>query len=274
MRYDLLDAQACVDWAVDQLPSLEARINAWLCLNVVVEVEDAGAEVPNNVLVAVRREELPRSFNVEIGAYLDTMRSSLDILASVLAGRYGVCAPENAYFPITRSEARFRAKGSRSANFVAGLPPAERKRLEALKPYHGGNDDLWSLHQLDMIRKHRRLLTVIAEPDFFSVEGTGVYQHFTPVATGFMRADNVSERKVVLGLMAKDAPPYGMKLLDWARRQGALSWELRAATSLARLWRDQHRVEEARALLGRFTAASPKASQRLTCKQRRAFCRN
>ncbi len=37
--------------------------------------------------------------------------------------------------------------------------------------------------------------------------------------------------------------------LDWARRQGALSWELRTASSLARLWRDQHRVEEARELL-------------------------
>jgi predicted ATPase/DNA-binding winged helix-turn-helix (wHTH) protein len=45
--------------------------------------------------------------------------------------------------------------------------------------------------------------------------------------------------------------------LDWAHRQGALSWELRAASSLARLWRDQHRVKEARAVLGsvyaRFT---------------------
>jgi len=27
--------------------------------------------------------------------------------------------------------------------------------------------------------------------------------------------------------------------LDWARRRGALSWELCCATSLARLWRDQ-----------------------------------
>jgi predicted ATPase len=37
--------------------------------------------------------------------------------------------------------------------------------------------------------------------------------------------------------------------LDWARRQGALSWELRAATSLARLLRDQERRAEAPALL-------------------------
>jgi predicted ATPase len=37
--------------------------------------------------------------------------------------------------------------------------------------------------------------------------------------------------------------------LDWARRQGALSWELRAATSLARLLSDQGRSPDAMALL-------------------------
>lgn len=37
--------------------------------------------------------------------------------------------------------------------------------------------------------------------------------------------------------------------LDIARRQNALSWELRTATSLARLWKDQHRVDVARELL-------------------------
>jgi predicted ATPase/DNA-binding winged helix-turn-helix (wHTH) protein len=45
--------------------------------------------------------------------------------------------------------------------------------------------------------------------------------------------------------------------LDWARRQGALSWELRAATSLARLLYDENRSTEAMALLAaiynRFT---------------------
>ena len=45
--------------------------------------------------------------------------------------------------------------------------------------------------------------------------------------------------------------------IDVARRQGALSWELRSATSLARLWRGQRGVNDARQLLGpvyrRFT---------------------
>jgi predicted ATPase/DNA-binding winged helix-turn-helix (wHTH) protein len=60
---------------------------------------------------------------------------------------------------------------------------------------------------------------------------------------------------------APDAPAAAENLfqqgLDWARRQGALSSELRCATSLARQWHDQARSEEARQLLppiyNRFT---------------------
>jgi predicted ATPase/DNA-binding winged helix-turn-helix (wHTH) protein len=53
------------------------------------------------------------------------------------------------------------------------------------------------------------------------------------------------------------AEDHFRQALDLARQQGALSWELRAATGLARLFRDQARSEEARELLApvydRFT---------------------
>jgi predicted ATPase len=42
--------------------------------------------------------------------------------------------------------------------------------------------------------------------------------------------------------------------LEVAREQGAMFWELRTATSLARLWRDQKRVKEARELLAEVCA--------------------
>jgi predicted ATPase len=48
---------------------------------------------------------------------------------------------------------------------------------------------------------------------------------------------------------APAAEDHFRQALDWARRQGALSWELRAATSLARLLRDQGRTADASALL-------------------------
>ncbi len=53
------------------------------------------------------------------------------------------------------------------------------------------------------------------------------------------------------------AEKHLLRSLDWAHRQQALAWELRAAMSLARLWQTRHRVAEARELLGsvyaRFT---------------------
>ena len=56
---------------------------------------------------------------------------------------------------------------------------------------------------------------------------------------------------------AAAAEDHFRQALDWARRQAALSWELRAATSLARLLRDRDRIGEARDLLApiyeRFT---------------------
>ena len=56
---------------------------------------------------------------------------------------------------------------------------------------------------------------------------------------------------------AAAAEEHFRQALDWARRQGALSWELRAATSLARLLRDRDRIGEAPDLLApiydRFT---------------------
>jgi predicted ATPase len=55
---------------------------------------------------------------------------------------------------------------------------------------------------------------------------------------------------------AAAAEDHFRQALDWARRQGALSWELRAATSFARLLR-RDRIGEARELLApiydRFT---------------------
>jgi predicted ATPase len=48
---------------------------------------------------------------------------------------------------------------------------------------------------------------------------------------------------------AAKAQAYFGRALSVARAQQAKSWELRAATSMARLWRDQRKPQEARELL-------------------------
>src|SRR5262249_14307598 len=49
--------------------------------------------------------------------------------------------------------------------------------------------------------------------------------------------------------VAAAAEEHFLRALDGARRQNALSWELRGATSLARLWHQQRRTSQARNLL-------------------------
>ena len=54
--------------------------------------------------------------------------------------------------------AEFAAGNYKGFKFIKGLPDAQRAIIETLKPYQGGNDPLFALHQLDIIRKHKRLL--------------------------------------------------------------------------------------------------------------------
>ena len=61
---------------------------------------------------------------------------------------------------------------------------------------------------------------------------------------------------------AAKAEGYFQRALAVARQQLAKSWELRAAMSLARLWRDQGKAQQARDCSLPCTAGSLKASTR------------
>jgi hypothetical protein len=199
MRDDLLHAQASIDWTVAQLPSFRDRIQSWVQKNIYVAIEQSDASTPNDIVVAVEKEFFPLSFMVEAGAYLNTLRSSLDILAYTLAVRHSVPKPDDVYFPIATSEKVFVSGGYKGAEFIKALPQSERAKIEALKPYQGGNELLWSLHRLDIMRKHKRLISPAIRPRTITVFGWGdLADVFTPVG-GYVGVHD----KTVLGLLAK-----------------------------------------------------------------------
>jgi hypothetical protein len=71
---------------------------------------------------------------------------------------------------------------------------------------------------------------------------------------------------------ADEAAARYHRALAIAREQGARSFELRAATSLARLWRDEGKARRSVTICSRrSTRRSPKASIRVTCKTRRRW---
>src|SRR5258708_5863718 len=103
MRDDLLDAQTAVDWALAQLPVLQGRIAKWAdAYSTRIAVENG------RKAYYVRVNPIPAIINAETGAIINSIRTSLDLLANTLAGRNGFPAARDVYFPVSRSLADFQ----------------------------------------------------------------------------------------------------------------------------------------------------------------------
>jgi hypothetical protein len=204
MNDDLLHAQASVDWPVTQLPAFKSRLDAWLNENIQVIVKELPADTPNNFVVAVQKAPLPLAFQVEAGAYVNAIRSSLDILASALANRHCKHLIDDAYFPIVNSAAIFASNHYKGSKFIEALPKRERSIIESLKPYDGGNKLLYPLHLLDIVRKHKRLLSVDILPAKLNIIGVKMKGPFRPFISGWIRS---GDDETVIGLLTKGVVP-------------------------------------------------------------------
>jgi hypothetical protein len=179
MRDDLLDAQVAVNWAVAQTVPFQQRVDSWASINLNVRIEDTSAPASHNRIIALLKEPLPRVFNVEFGAYINAIRTSLDILATVLATRHSISNSAEIYFPATRSAAAFKSGKYKGRKLVNGLPDVERRKIELLKPYQGGHPYLWDLHNLDIVRKHHRLINLSSRPVGFGRANSSI-EDFVP----------------------------------------------------------------------------------------------
>jgi hypothetical protein len=203
-RPDLAEAQACISWAFSHLAPLTRRLDEWLERSVDTELRDPGENATHNLIIGVEKEPLPLSFNVEVGAYVNTIRSSLDILAMVLVRRHGLDVKEDqVYFPIARSETAFNDRNWAGRKLLNALPPQDRQVIESLKPYKGGSEGLWTLHHLDILRKHRRLLSVELHPISITLKGTLKEGDFEPLA---VEAVHVNE-ETIIGMLRKGVSP-------------------------------------------------------------------
>jgi hypothetical protein len=178
---DLADSRACVDWAVSQIDILTAHIDAWYQTNPYALTTHFDSKRGKNAFGYEIRNPLPPIINAEVGAIINSIRSSLDILAVTLAKRCGATNVKKVYFPISQSAADFGKSGVKK---IKQLSSEQKEIIEGLSPYKGGNDLLYALHQMDIIRKHRYLLTVHSDNIHFELSGTEldvVWPHELPI---------------------------------------------------------------------------------------------
>jgi hypothetical protein len=91
------------------------------------------------------RNPLPLLINAEAGAIINSIRSSLDILAVTLAKRHGATNVKDVSFPVSASASMFAHSGAKN---IKRLSAKDRSTIEGFAPYKGGNDALYALHQI------------------------------------------------------------------------------------------------------------------------------
>jgi hypothetical protein len=165
---DLRDANAAVDWAQSQLPSLQKLIKSWADRKPYTFITEDHPETGKKLFKLRVEWDIPLLINAEVGAIINSTRSSLDLLAAALATRNGVKPSSDTHFPVYHSHQCF-IDPMNAAKRKKWLREVDRIILESLRPYRGGNDALFDLHHLDITRKHTRLIKVGSSLDAVSV---------------------------------------------------------------------------------------------------------
>jgi hypothetical protein len=187
MRDDLLDAYAAVEWAIAQLPTLERRIEEWRDDKPYTMRIDTDSRHGKKLYRLAGTKQPPPVINAEAGAIINSLRSSLDILANALAERNGQHGHDDVYFPVSASLAAFlETRSGGGMEKIKRLSAADQAVIKGLSPYKGGNDLLFALHRLDVTRKHKRLLDVVIFPRGVMFAGVGFRDiTFTTTWKGF-----------------------------------------------------------------------------------------
>jgi hypothetical protein len=98
LRDDLLDPYACVDWAVGQLDVFNERIARWIDSRPYAVTGNKDPQSGEDVWDVREVEPIPRLINAEAGAIINSLRSSLDLLANKLAERNGQIGKRDVIF--------------------------------------------------------------------------------------------------------------------------------------------------------------------------------
>jgi hypothetical protein len=100
---------------------------------------------------------VPNKISLISGDVIQNLRSALDHLAYDLFVKEnnGTVSATHIYFPIGKDFQTYE-----KLKKTKGIPSEKLITIDSIKPYKGGNDTLWKIHALNIIDKHRQLMTV------------------------------------------------------------------------------------------------------------------
>lgn len=160
MKAYLEDALVPVKWAEAQIPILQERLSAWQrSYPYKIVTEPAPYPPDRDLLVAYLEKPLDPLIVGDVGAIINSVRTSLDLMMAAVIARNNVVPNRAPNFPIHKKRNDFLAAVKRLETEY-GVSPAEIAYIKRTKAYDGGDHVLWHIGTLDNLRKHQRLLTV------------------------------------------------------------------------------------------------------------------
>ena len=142
-----------LDWAKQHIQKLNAALHRFNKANPVSTVTKIDPKTGELSYYVREIPPVPTEIPLILGDVLHSLRGALDYLACGLVP----VITRNTKFPIGDSATNYK---SRLHRVVPAMAKDALEVLDSIEPYKGRNWILWQLHELNIIDKHRLLLTV------------------------------------------------------------------------------------------------------------------
>jgi hypothetical protein len=156
----LVGVRAKIERAKEHIADLERAINAFDTSKQHTTCTKVDPQTGQIIFYLASMTPIPPKIALIAGDALHNLRSALDYLVVQFytTGKFrsGMSNITKIRFPIFRTSDSYETK---FAGEIEGSDKCVENAIRATKPYKGGNNDLWALHELDIIDKHRMLLT-------------------------------------------------------------------------------------------------------------------
>jgi hypothetical protein len=143
--------------AKEHINDLEARVQTFKQAKPYRAFRYCELDTGDLVFEVKASDQPPLWWSAILGDAIHNLRSSLDLLVCELVDAAGNSVKTTTGFPIMKDADAF---ASNSLRKVKGAPETAVELIKAAKPYKGGNDAFWRLHQLDITDKHKLLVPV------------------------------------------------------------------------------------------------------------------
>lgn len=135
------------------------------------------AAIHHTTLYIAAVKPVPEHLPLIVGDAIHNLRSALDHIIWQLVEVGGGTPNRDTYFPISESAQQYKSAIGKGE--IQKIASDAREIIQSVQPYVTFDQTLWLIHQLDIVDKHRLLLTVATAMDKWLVDvASGVTLHF------------------------------------------------------------------------------------------------